>query len=452
MTIVRTGIVVLVSMLPSAGQLVTQRVEPKAGTWKTWVISSASEYRVPPPPDAKANGELAWMRSAVAEPNLYVADQVKFWDAGAPAYRWIDLIANRYLAGQPTTPFPHRVFAYMAMAMYDATVATWDSKYAYNRPRPAELDPSLPTRLPTPASPSYPSEHAATAAAAAAVLSYFFPSEASTFDSLANEAARSRLYAGVQFPTDYSAGLDLGRRVGARVVERAQADGSAAPWTGTVPTGPCAWVGTKPGNVTAANWKPILLSAPNEFRPPAPPDCHSPEIQAQSAEVRDFARTFSTNQKAMFWQSPEGLLIWPYTYMNKWMFEDKLDQNPPRAARAYALLGAAMFDVFISNQDAKFAYWYLRPHQLDPAIVPLFPVPNFPGYPSNHSAFSTLRAEILAYLFPWRADFIRAVGKEAGDSRIWAGIHFPIDRDSGVTLGESVARVFIDRARNDGSE
>ena len=48
------------------------------------------------------------------------------------------------------------------------------------------------------------------------------------------------------------------------------------------------------------------------------------------------------------------------------MFEDKTDQNPPRAARAYALLGTVLFDAFIASNDGKFAYWYLRPHQLDP--------------------------------------------------------------------------------------
>ena len=26
------------------------QIEPKAGTWKTWVISSGKDYRVPPPP------------------------------------------------------------------------------------------------------------------------------------------------------------------------------------------------------------------------------------------------------------------------------------------------------------------------------------------------------------------------------------------------------------------
>jgi hypothetical protein len=35
---------------------------------------------------------------------------------------------------------------------------------------------------------------------------------------------------------------------------------------------------------------------------------------------------------------------------------------------------------FIASQDGKITYWYIRPHQLDPTIVPLIPVPPFPSY------------------------------------------------------------------------
>jgi membrane-associated phospholipid phosphatase len=175
-------------------------------------------------------------------------------------------------------------------------------------------------------------------------------------------------------------------------------------------------------------------------------------VVAETAVVRNFARTFVTNYKAFYWQSPEGLNSWPYRYADKWISEDRLDQNPPRAARIYALIATTMFDAFIASQDGKFAYWYIRPSQLDTTIVPLFAVPPFPSYPSNHSTFSAARGEILAYLFPTRADFVRAVAKEGGDSRIWAGIHYPMDNVSGVTLGKSVAQVFISYAQSDGSQ
>jgi hypothetical protein len=272
---------------------------------------------------------------------------------------------------------------------------------------------------------------------------------------MAEEAGKSQVYAGLQYWSDYTAGMELGRQVAARVIERAKADGSDAVWTGTVPSGKCMWTGSNPGNVTAMTWRPILLASPSEFRPIPPPTCDSPTMADQVATVKSFPRSpsaFVTNEKAMWWQGPQGLNTWPYDYASKWVFEDKLDQNPPRVARVYALIASAFYDAFVASQDGKFTYWYLRPSQLDPTIVPLFPVPNFPSYPSNHATFSTTRAEMLAYLFPAHADEIRAVGKEGGDSRIWAGIHYQIDLDSGSQVGKSVAGKFIAWANTDGSQ
>ena len=387
----------------------------------------------------------------MAQNDPAAADAITFWDAGSPAYRWIDLLNRRLLADQPI-PYSHRIYTYLTMAMYDATIAAWESKYFYNRPRPSETDPTLAAALPTPRSPSYPSEHAATAGAAATVLSYFFPDEAASFQAMAEEAAQSRVLAGVQFPSDSAAGLELGRKVAEQVIAVAKADGSDAVWSGTVPTGPCMWVGDKPANMTLPDWKPILLTAADEFRPPAPPDCHSAEVKAETDAVRQFERKLPTNYRAFYWQSPAGLQTSWYDYASRWMFEDKTDSNPPRAARAYAMVAAVYYDAFIASNDGKFAYWYLRPNMLDPGITPLFAVPPFPSYPSNHSTLSTARSEVLAYLFPQRAEFIRAVGKEGGDSRIWAGIHYEMDNQSGVALGKAVAGKFIERAKSDGAD
>jgi membrane-associated phospholipid phosphatase len=445
--------VLLLCCVPAA----TQSIEPNAGKWKTWVISSGAAFRAPAPPDAATTrSELAWIRDvALTTTNTNIVNSVTFWSAGAPSYRWIELLNNRSTRGASLTPFAVRPYVYVAQAMYDATVAAWDSKYTYNRPRPAEADPTLKTRLPTPRSPSYPSEHAATAAAAAAVLAYLFPAEANDFQSMAEEAGKSQVYAGLNYWSDYTAGLELGRQVAAKVIERAKADGSDAVWTGTVPTGKCMWVGANPGNVTGPGWRPILLNSGSEFRPAVPPACDSQTMIGQVADVRNFPRSsaaFVTNEKAMWWQGPQGLNSWPYDYANKWMFEDRADQNAPRVARAYALIASVFFDAFIASQDGKFAYWYIRPSQLDTSITPLFPVPNFPSYPSNHAVFSGARSEMLAYLFPVHADEIRAIGQEAGLSRIWAGIHYQIDLDAGFQVGRSVAQKFVAWANQDGSQ
>lgn len=428
-----------------------------AGNWKTWVISSGADHAVPPPPDATATrGEIEWLREASRDQGARINEQIRFWDSGPPSYRWMEMIAKRQTKGQAVGAFP-RAYAYVALAIYDATVAAWNAKQTYQRPRPSDADHSIQSRVPVPRSSSYPSDYAATAAAAATVLAYLVPAEAEHFRLLGEEAGKSRLYAGVEYPSDYFAGWELGRRVAEQVIAKARADGSDVPWTGSIPTGPCMWKGTNPGNASAANWRPLLMMSPSEFRPAPPPACDSPEVQADLAAVRNFPRALNgpnlnTNARALYWQTPEGIFPWAFIHLNQWILEDKLEMDPPRAARAYALLGAAGYDAFIASQDGKFAYWYIRPGQLDTTLVPLFPAPNFPSYPSNHSTFSTARSEVLAYLFPNRAEQILALGKEAGDSRIWAGIHYEMDNQAGVKLGRQVAQKFIDWAKSDGSE
>ena len=98
-----------------------QQIEPNAGTWRTWVISSGEDYRVPPPPNpAETQAELRSLDELISQNDAQIKQQIAFWDAGAPGYRWIDLINSRVLAGTPTTSFPHRVYTYVALAMYGA--------------------------------------------------------------------------------------------------------------------------------------------------------------------------------------------------------------------------------------------------------------------------------------------------------------------------------------------
>src|SRR5689334_19463612 len=113
-------------------------VEPGAGQWKTWVISSGKDFRVPPPPTpSETQAELRALADLIGHNDAQTAAQIAYWDAGSPQYRWMDLISNRLLAGTATTAYPHRVYAYVSMAMYDATVAAWESKYYYQRLRPS---------------------------------------------------------------------------------------------------------------------------------------------------------------------------------------------------------------------------------------------------------------------------------------------------------------------------
>jgi hypothetical protein len=152
------------------------QIEPNAGSWKTWVISSGRDFRVPPPPNNTT--ETAELKALAKKRDAAAKDIIAYWDVGPPSYRWQQIALDEALRNNLNWQWAIRDFALMHTAIYDAMVAAWDSKYAYNRKRPSQADVSLATALPNPRSPSYPAEHAVAASAAAAVLSYLIPERA----------------------------------------------------------------------------------------------------------------------------------------------------------------------------------------------------------------------------------------------------------------------------------
>jgi membrane-associated phospholipid phosphatase len=448
-------------------------IEPGAGGWKTWVLASGSELQPPPPPDeAAAQAELAELKALAAGRDAAAQEEVAYWDAGAPGYRWNELAVARGLT-LPTAVRAYRMLALVNVAVHDATVAAWAAKYRYNRPRPAEADPTLATAVPTPASPAYPCERAATAGAAATVLAYLFPDAAGDLAERAAAAGRSRLVAGVAYPSDVAAGLALGRAVGERVVAWARSDGSDVPWTGAVPEGPGLWQGASPAEPLAGTWRTWALPAGDALRPPPPPAPDSPQRAAELETVRSVDRGAGVALAGNYWaENPAGRpvpnagptafaqLVYYYApgvhllwlpQLNRKLAETRLDANPPRAARAYALVSVAGYDAAVACWDGKFHYWAGRPVHFDPAITTLLPNYAHPDYPSGHATVDAASAEALAYLFPRDAAFFRSRADEDAASRVWAGIHFPSGVNAGLTLGRAVGQQVIERARTDGA-
>jgi membrane-associated phospholipid phosphatase len=114
----------------------------------------------------------------------------------------------------------------MNMAIMDAGISCWDAKYYYHYPRPIQAIPGFKAILGTPNFPGYTSGHSTFSAAAATVLSHFFPEDQAKFDAWAQEAADSRVYAGIHFRFDSEAGNAQGRACGQFTVKVATQDGA----------------------------------------------------------------------------------------------------------------------------------------------------------------------------------------------------------------------------------
>jgi membrane-associated phospholipid phosphatase len=412
-----------------------------------WLVKSFSEFRSAAPP-AIARDELDEMKAMIAKRTAADVERIHWWSIGGPVYRWNEIAIEEFLDNFVTLPLAARHLALLHVAMDDAVAAAWHDKQRFRRPRPSEADSSIKAAVAVPASPSYPSDFAAAAAAAAEVLGYLFPSRASGFAARAEEAMHARILAGAEFPSDVAAGRVLGQKIGALAVARGKADGSEAKWTARVPEGPGIWKGANPIAPLAGTWQPWVLARQDELRPPAPPAFDSEQVKRDLAELKAYQRTPKSNHRAVYWEVYGGArayALWNEIARVK-LLEYGNTFDAPAAARALAALNIAFLDSAIACWDAKYAHWFIRPSQLDPELKPVFPPPNHPSYPAAHGCLSTAAATVLANLFPQDADRLLAHGKEAAEARLWAGIHYRFDIDAGQAIGRKAAEKVLARA------
>ena len=433
--------------LSIGGPLTAHAREATAPRAQGWLVSAYGQVEVPPPaPDVKA--ELTELKRIMAKRTPEDIARFQWWATGGPVYRWNELAVEEMLDGFITVPMVNRHLALIHAAMDDAVAVAWHHRASSKRPRPFAADPSIKAQAPAPTGPAFPSDHAAAATAAAAVLGYIFPARASIFTAKAEETIQSRLLAGVEYPSDVEAGRAIGKRIAALAIARGQSDRSDAKWTGEVPQGPGNWKGTNPIAPMAATWQPWVLARVDELRPAAPPAFDSEQTKAALAELKNFARTPKTNHRAVYWEVFGGARVhglWNEIARLK-LLEHGETFNAPTTSRALAALNIAFADAAIACWDAKYTYWYVRPAQNDADLKPLFPAPNHPSYPAAHGCLSTAAATALAGIFPRDRDRLLAYGKEAAEARVWAGIHYRFDIDAGQDIGRKVAEKTLQRA------
>lgn len=475
--------------------------EPSAGRWRTWLIASGADVRPPRPPGngtARTRREIQELLQLQSQRSDTTNALVEFWDGHGGTAQWLLILLDAIRETSTNPVAASRALALLGTAMADATIATWFWKFRFLRNGPSRLNRQVRSLSSVhEALPSYPSEHAAVAAAAATVLNLLFPSrnalvhgQRMTFDAAANECALSRLWGGANYRSDIEAGLLIGQVVGGAAVQRALTDGSAAVWDSVTqpgrPFGPEFWVPTPPAFAfppllpLAGYWNPWVIESAAAFLRPTPPaqqgNFPNAQFLAETQQVFDegnFVRANPTSDKAriaFFWADGAGT----FTPPGHWA--DELRQkvvasnfSAPRAARAFAHHGAAMADSAIACWHNKFVYWTLRPVTAirnlvgqpfhDPNWLSPVVTPPFPAYTSGHSTFSGCSADLLEYFFPG-GTVVDALGnnipfqeaaEQARDSRLYGGIHYQSDNQEGLLCGKDIAATVIARAQRDGA-
>jgi hypothetical protein len=167
----------------------------------------------------------------------------------------------------------------------------------------------------------------------------------------------------------------------------------------------------------------------------------SPAFKAQVADVRKVSdhRTPEQLRIAQYWENLTGAYsagLWNELARNA---ISARGLSEAESARVLALMHMASADANIASHDAKYVYWVPRPTQMDPGIRLAIGIPNHPSYPSNHAIISGTIGLVLDAQFPEQGGRFFAMGRQAGESRIYAGIHYPFDVEDGFAMARKVA-------------
>jgi hypothetical protein len=431
---------IILAALFFANTNLSSQTEPAAGNWKTWFISSGKDYRLTAP--ASYTSETGEVISKQKQLDETAQKQILFWNAVSPGHRWQQMINEFWTVD--TGRYSMLANVLLGTAIYDATIAAWHTKYTYNRPRPFAADKRIKTFIPNPESPSYPCEYSVAAGVAVTVFSKFFPALADSVNKMAKQQMESRIAAGLAFPSDTRAGFELGKKIAAKEIEYTKDFITNEIWDGKVPEGPNYWKGRFAMHPMAGKNKTVVLTNGSQFRPAPPPD-----FTKDMAELRNYKQTYRSLSNAFYHAGH----FWFMEALPGILFERNLQLNAPRAARIQAAINVAAYDGFVACWDAKYAYWGIRPNQLDTTFKPaIIFTPPFPGYPSGHAVISGVMAEVYSYFFPEDAGLYRNKAKDIAESRFQAGIHFRTDNEVAVELGKKVAELIIERLKNDGAD
>ena len=398
------------------------------------------------------------------------------------AVKWMDMQIRlmRTATGIPNVAFT-RPYAYSAIALYEAVVPGMPDARSlagqlsglYNLPR---IVHGLAYHWPSVAN-----------AALASINKNMFPTTSdvnkASIDSLEN--ALNTQYLNESGAEIFNRSKDFGKAVAQKVFDWAQTDGYLhANDYYPPPTGPGFWVPpTLPIPVSSTPYwgdLRLMITGSGDNAQPGAPTLYSEDPSSDfykmAKQVYDVSlpNTITTEQTAMalYWRDIPGVTT-PGHYVS--ILKQVLENDNPKldkAAIAYALSGIIVFDAAVSVWKTKYTYNLVRPITYIRNVLghttwsPLLTTPAHPEYSSAHAALSAAVADAFSNLFGSNYSFtdhtydylgagfeprpfssFRAFGIDAGNSRLYAGIHYQPSIDAGLKQGRRIAQNIIRRLK-----
>ncbi|SHO63959.1 vanadium-dependent haloperoxidase [Algoriphagus zhangzhouensis] len=240
-------------------------IEPHWNKIRTFVIDSAAQFKVSPPPPYSTDPNSDFYKEAKAVYEAVInadkeeLDIAMFWDCNpykmnvkghvmfaekkiTPGGHWMSIAAIASKAANADWKKTAEAFAMTGISLHDAFVACWDEKYRSKLVRPEtyinqNIDEEWVPVLQTPPFPEHTSGHSVASTAAAFTLTQIYGDnfhfvdssevhyglpirEYDSFMQASSEAAISRFYGGIHYMPAIDEGVWQGRQVGELIWSR----------------------------------------------------------------------------------------------------------------------------------------------------------------------------------------------------------------------------------------
>ncbi len=240
----------------------------------------------------------------------------------------------------------------------------------------------------------------------------------------------------------------------------------------TPPVGSGLWVPTPPAFGKAStpyfgNLRTIITGDIDNTQPGAPTaysedpksDFYQMVMQVYTAHEN---LTPEQTAMALFWRDIPGVTTGGHWESILQQVLKITNSHLDKAAFAYALTGICNSDPSISCWKTKYTYNLVRPITYIQNVMgyttwaPLLTTPAHPEYSSAHAVLSAATSDAFTVLFgnigpftdhtydylgfaPRTFSTFRAIGEDAGNSRLYAGIHYQPSINTGLAQGRKVA-------------
>ena len=316
-------------------------------------------------------------------------------------------------------------------------------------------------------------------AAMAMITKSFFattsPANMTTIDSL--EAAYTMKFQSESDAEKINNAVDYGHKVAASIFEWSKTDGGHEAYKHIVdstyvpPVGPGLWIPTFPafGLPVFPHWgaNRSFIANSAALTQPGPPIAYSEEIKSPFYQMVNELYTISLalshedSTIAKFWGDQPGNFNVPAHATNiltQLIVNSKMDLS--EAVTAYALHGIAMNDASISVFKTKYTYNLIRPISYIRNVFgkgtwnSVIPTPPHPEYSAAHAVILGASATVLESIFGKNYTFtdhsydnsygarsfnsFEDYAKEAGRSRLLAGIHYSPSIAVGLIQGKQI--------------